>query len=77
MSDDINNNLTEIKKDLTEIKKDLTEIKETLKINNENAEEHNKKLSEHIDFVESIYSRIKRPFHYVFDKVKVLGSLEN
>lgn len=27
------------------------------------------KMSNHIDFVESIYERIKAPFHYVLDKV--------
>lgn len=32
-----------------------------------------KRMEDHIDFVENTYNKVKRPFHYLMDKVNLLS----
>jgi hypothetical protein len=51
---------------LHEIRKDINRIKEKLAEVDEKCD----KMSNHINFVEGIYERIKRPFNYVITMVE-------
>ena len=53
----INEKLNKIQNDLDLINQKLNEI---------HADTH--KMDNHIDFVNHIYGKIKRPFHFIFDK---------
>jgi len=58
--------LKNIRSELEFIKSELAEIKEGTK-----------KMESHISFVDSVYDRVKTPFHYVLDSVSKLRRLEN
>jgi archaellum component FlaC len=53
--------LIEIKNELKEIKKKLQEIDEKCV-----------KMSNHINFIESVYEKVKKPFNYLMNKVNVI-----
>ncbi len=56
--------LAQIQEDLEFIKKELKEIKKgTIK------------MESHITFVDSIYNRVKTPFHYVMDCVNLKNKI--
>ena len=52
--------------DLENIKKELKEVSEACL-----------KMSKHIDFVENTYDNVKKPFHYIIDKVNSTLSLDD
>ena len=57
--DKILEKLISIESDINEMKKDISNIKKD-----------NNKMSNHIDFVDSIYDKIKSPFHYILNSVE-------
>ena len=64
--------LEEIKKQLTALDNKMTlvdaKIDRILKL----VETDCKKMREHIDFVETVYDKVKTPFNYVMDRVSYL-----
>lgn len=73
LNKDILNELKEIKQSLTQFNERLKGVEERLK----GVEESCNKMGSHIDFVENTYEKIKKPFHYIAEKVSDLASLEN
>lgn len=56
-----------MKSEIHEMKKEIYEIRKS-----------NTKMDKHIDFVDSIYNKVKYPFHYILDTVnKRIPNLEN
>jgi hypothetical protein len=64
--DNILEELKSIKLELEFIKSELQTIKSGTK-----------KMETHISFVDSIYYRVKSPFHYILDAVSKYKQLEN
>ena len=57
--------VSDIDKRVSRLEEKVDKIIELLGGINKNCD----KMSNHINFVESIYEQIKRPFHFVMDKV--------
>ena len=55
--------LKELKKELTESKNELNELKKT--------------LTNHIGFVDNVFSKIQRPFFFIFNKIENMFRLED
>lgn len=60
------NELEEIREELREIRVQMNRIEELL-LNN--VEKNCKKMGEHIEFVESVYEKVKNPLSYICSKI--------
>ena len=60
------NELQEIREELREIRLQMDRIEELL-LNN--VEKNCKKMGEHIEFVESVYDKVKNPLSYICNKI--------
>lgn len=61
----------EIRKEMSEIKSELNMIKqllEELKENNKTIKEECEKMGGHINFVESVYTKLRHPLNYITGK---------
>jgi hypothetical protein len=64
--------LEEIKKQLTALDNKMTLVDAKIDRILELVETDCKKMREHIDFVETVYDKVKTPFNYVMDRVSYL-----
>ena len=69
----VKNSLDEIKEKIDILEKKIdeqnTKIDLILKILNEDIKENCNKMSEHIDFISSVYERVKTPMYFICDKL--------
>ena len=72
--DKTENELKEIREELREIRAQMDRIEELL-LNN--VEKNCKKMGEHIEFVESVYEKVKNPLSYICNKITGGGSESN
>jgi hypothetical protein len=70
-ADKTKNELEEIREELREIRVQMDRI-ENLLLNN--VEKNCKKMGEHIEFVESVYEKVKNPLSYICSKISGNGS---
>ena len=75
----VKNNFDELKLKIDNLEKKLEEqnkkIDLILKILNEDIKDNCSKMSEHIDFIKSVYDRVKAPMYYICDKFSNVPSL--
>lgn len=75
----VNNKLEEInnKIEILEIKLDQQNEKLDLILNiiNNDIKNNCNKMSEHIDFIQSVYDRVKSPMYYICDKFSNIPSI--
>ena len=64
--------LEEIKKQMTALDNRLTLVDAKIDRILELVETDCKKMREHIDFVETVYDKVKSPYNYVMDRVSYL-----
>jgi len=69
--------LEEVKKQLTDIDNRLTLFDAKIDRILELVETDCKKMREHIDFVETVYDKVKSPFNYVMDRVSYFANNDN
>ena len=55
---------------LEQIQKDITQIRERLDI----IEPQTQKMDQHVDFVNDVYSSVKKPFHFICNQANYLIS---
>jgi hypothetical protein len=72
MSSDVSQELRKIREEIREMRQQMNRIEELL-LNN--VEKNCKKMGEHIDFVESVYEKVKNPLSYVCGKVSSMASI--
>lgn len=51
-----------IKQELIELKNEIRQIKK-----------NTQKMDDHIDFVDSVYEKVKAPFHFICNKVETIS----
>ena len=69
--------LEEVKKQLADIDNRLTLFDAKIDRILELVETDCKKMREHIDFVETVYDKVKSPFNYVMDRVSYFANNDN
>jgi hypothetical protein len=69
--------LEEVKKQLAVLDNRLTLVDAKIDRILELVETDCKKMREHIDFVETVYDKVKSPFNYVMDRVSYLVNNDN
>jgi 5-bromo-4-chloroindolyl phosphate hydrolysis protein len=73
-TDKTENELKEIREELREMRVQMNRIEELL-LNN--VEKNCKKMGEHIEFVESVYEKVKNPLSYICNKITGGGGSNN
>ena len=63
--EEILSRLDKMQADIDRIQKDVTDIKDSVKHLSPMVEN----MDNHVEFVNSVYSRVERPFHFVCNKV--------
>ena len=72
--EEILSRLDKMQADITNIQKDITDIKESVKHLSPMVEN----MDNHVEFINSVYARVERPFHFVCNKVsKYMGRVED
>ena len=66
---DVLDKLNEIQRDISIIKKDVSEIKEQLN----KVENGTSKMTSHIDFVDTVYEKVKSPLNFVCNKFSMVA----
>lgn len=72
MSSDVSDELRKIREEIREMRQQMIRIEELL-LNN--VEKNCKKMGEHIEFVESVYEKVKNPLSYICGKVSSVASI--
>tara|TARA_B100001123_G_C14796351_1_gene822574 strand:- start:329 stop:643 length:315 start_codon:yes stop_codon:yes gene_type:complete len=67
---ELRNEIRFIRNELQTMKEDIYQIKSHLDIIGPQTQ----KMDEHVEFVNKVYDKVKRPFHFVFDNISYLIS---
>ena len=70
--EEINENILKIENKIDKQNKKLDEI---LKILNDDVKINCSKMSQHIDFIETVYNKIKSPMYYICSKFENMPSI--
>lgn len=54
-----------------ELMRELADIKAQLKV----IENSCNKMNDHVDFVDTVYERVHKPFHWFFSKIKQISGI--
>jgi uncharacterized protein YjcR len=72
----IQNKLDTLETQMTRIENKLDKLLKDFEILNE-LEPQCKKMSDHIDFVENVYDKVKRPMYYILNKISNIRNIRN
>ena len=72
----IQNKLDSLETQMNRIENKLDKLLKDFEILND-LEPQCKKMSEHIDFVESVYDKVKSPMYYIFNKISKIRNITN
>ena len=73
MSNIIVNELKEIKHKIDKLEKKINLLLEKNKINTENCN----KMGQHVDFIESVYTKVKYPLEFITNKLNYFSKKES
>ena len=72
---ELNQNIIEIRNDIIIMKNEIHSVKNDIELIKKNLDiitPQTQRMDDHVEFVNKVYAKIKKPFHFVFDNISYL-----